>query len=47
MLINLDQNDGTPQDVVKALETYEEEHVVTLEESDRLKKVIKSIKEQL
>ena len=47
MLIFLDDKDGTAQDVLEALISYDEEHSVTLDQSDRLKKVIKSIKEQI
>lgn len=47
MLIFLDDKDGTAQDVLEALISYDEEYSAPLGQSDRLKKVIKSIKEQL
>lgn len=47
MLINLDQKDGTAQDVLEALQIYDDEYCATLDQSDRIKKVMNSIKEQL
>ena len=47
MLVFLDDRDGTIPDVLEALKTYDEEHSCTLDQSDRIKKVIHSIKEQL
>lgn len=47
MLIFLDDTDGTVQDVIDALESYDRDFAETIAQSDRIKKVIKSIKEQL